>query len=357
MVKKIFITATMFTGLFSAAQVTVNVQLPPAGLIQKDQLWNLVVVNNNNGISETNIALDIKDAITGQTVLSAGSRSFSLGKGIKIISVKDVQPVQYNYLAAELSGTYLPLGSYIACYRMIGNTLKGPESLGDECVRLNINPLSPPMLTTPFDRAVLQTTYPQFSWIPPTPSDIFSTLHYDIAVAEILPGQSPAEAILYNTPVYNNQNLRVAYENYPSSFSKLKAQQQYAWQVTARNGTNFAAQTEIWSFEIQSPDSVKENVSDAGYLLLSRNSEATGVSSVSNNMIRIKYYSFDKTHDATLKFLFAGGKTVMEVKKKIFYGNNFIEIKLNNQFTSGSVYKIELTDEQKNIFSTRFSIQ
>ena len=50
------------------AQVTVNVQLPPGGLVQKDQLWNMVIINNNAEMPEATISLDPQDAATGQTM-------------------------------------------------------------------------------------------------------------------------------------------------------------------------------------------------------------------------------------------------------------------------------------------------
>jgi hypothetical protein len=357
MLKKIFITVLLFMPVVLQAQVTVNVQLPPGGMVHKDQLWNLVLVNNNSGMIETTVSLDIQDAITGQTVLSAGSTSFMLGKGMKVINVRDIQPVQYNYLAAELTGNYIPLGTYVACYRIIRNGPKGPEPLGDECVRININPLSPPLLNTPADRSILETNYPQFSWMPPAPVDMFNSLNYDLLIAEVLPGQLPAEAILYNTPIYTNHNLRLAFENYPSSFSRLKEGQHYAWQVTARNGLNYSAQTEVWSFSIKPADTVKAVVSSDSYIVLKTNQESSGISYVNGEELLVKYYSFDKDHETVVKLLSLEGKEIREVKQKLIYGNNFLRFKLNNEFKKETIYIIELTDKQKNSYSARFIIQ
>src|SRR5215216_4552861 len=102
--KKLIVIFFPLLAMLSKAQVTVNVQLPAAGMVQKEQVWNLVLVNNSSNMIEAAISLNIQDAITGQTVLSAMSRNFMLGKGIKVINIKDIQPVQYNYLATELTG-------------------------------------------------------------------------------------------------------------------------------------------------------------------------------------------------------------------------------------------------------------
>lgn len=357
MLKQFIVIVGVMLSSCLQAQVTVNVQLPPAGMAHKDQLWNLVVVNNNSEVNEVTVSMDLQDAITGQTILSAVSRTFALGKGIKVINVKDIQPVQYNYLSSEISGDYIPLGTYVVCYRVAKNGLKGTEPLGDECVKLHIIPLSPPLLNTPFDRTTLQTTCPQFSWLPPAPLNMFSYLSYDLAVAEVMEGQSPAEAILYNTPVYTNHNLRMPYENYPSTFAKLKQGQQYAWQVTARNGLNYAAQTEVWSFVIQPPDTTAITPAGTSYILLKNDKNNAGINYIDNKELLVKHYSFDKEHEAFVKISGIDGKPIQEIKQKIQYGDNFLRFALNNQYQQGSTYIIEITDQQKTVYSCRFAIK
>jgi hypothetical protein len=355
--KKMLMLVTAILPLFLKAQVTVNVQLPPAGMIQRDQLWNLVIVNNTTDFQDAAVSLDLQDAVTGQTVLSGGTRNFTLGKGVKVIGFKDIQPVQYNYISAELSTNYIPLGSYVACYRLSKSGRKGAEPLADECIRLNIGPLSPPLLNTPADKSVLPVMPLQFSWMPPTPAEMFSNLNYDITVAEILQGQSPAEAILNNVPVYANRSIRNPFENYPSSFSSLQPGKAYAWQVTARNGLNYSVQTETWSFSIKGKDSAKTADIAASYVVLKDKQESSGISYINGGGLFVKYYSFDKDHENIIRFLTEDGKIVREVKRKIVYGNNFLRFDLPNEFKRGAVYILEITDHQNKTFNTRFSIQ
>ena len=99
------------------------------------------------------------------------------------------------------------------------------------------------------------------------PAELFSNLNYDIMVAEMLPGQSAAKAILYNTPVYTNHNLRVPFENYLLLFS-IKKDQAYAWQVVAKKRVEYAVQTETWSFVIKTADSAAVPVTGDGFVLL-----------------------------------------------------------------------------------------
>jgi hypothetical protein len=200
---------------------------------------------------------------------------------------------------------------------------------------------------------VLQTPVPQFSWMPPTPMDMFDNLTYDISVAEVLQGQSAVEAIIYNTPVYTSANVKAPYENYPSTYSRLQSGKTYAWQVTARNGDNYAAATETWTFSIAG-DSTKTNAVSASYIAINNN---PGMHYITGNELRIKYYSFDKNHETVVRFLSADKKLIREVKQTIIYGDNFLSFKLNHLFQNGKVYFIEITDLQKSSYTTSFSIK
>jgi len=231
-IKFILLLAISFPTLLWA-QITINVVQPPAGMVTKDQLWNLVLTNNSNTGSQITILLNLKDAVTGQLVLSAGTRNILLNKGIKVLTIQDVQPVQYTSGAGNATANFLPPGSYIACYTVSNYNHELLQTLATECVRVNITPLSPPLLNTPANRSTIQTQAPQLTWIPPAPLDMFDNLNYELSVAEILDGQSPAEAIRYNTPVYSAAHLKAPYENYSSTFSALKAGKTYRPQIAA----------------------------------------------------------------------------------------------------------------------------
>ncbi|TMI74305.1 MAG: hypothetical protein E6H09_05155 [Bacteroidetes bacterium] len=356
MIKRLTGFIAAFISLHAVAQITVNVQLPQAGMMQKDQLWNLVLMNNSSDVFETTVSITLQDAASGQQVLSGGTRSFMLGKGIKVLGYRDVEPVQYNYIAAEFTTNYIPLGSYVACYRVMRNGLKGPEPLADECVRLNISPLSPPLLNTPADRSVLQTIYPQFTWLPPSPAEMFNNLNYDLVVAEVSEGQSPAEAVMKNEPVYVNGNIKNPVDIFPSSYSSLKPGKTYAWQVTARNGLNYAAKTEVWTFSIKQPDTGNPMISSS-YIILRAREESSGISYISNEELLVKYYSSDNDHETSVRFLSADGKPLRQVNQKIVYGDNFLKFKLGKEFQKGIVYIIEISDKQNRVSSSKFSVQ
>jgi hypothetical protein len=314
------------------------------------------VVNNNADILNISIQLNLQDAVTGQVVLTANTGSIVAGKGVKNITVRDVQPVLYNYAAPDFSKKYLPMGSYVACYQLINNAdRKGV--MAEECIHINIDPLSPPMLNSPSDKSEIQSPYPQFTWMPPTPFDMFSSLGYELLVTEVLPGQSPTEAIQYNTPIYTKDNISQPYESYASSFTKLDTGKIYAWQVVAKNGLNYAAKTEVWTFKIGTK---KPAISiPAGGMYVELKPAGAGVIStamIPDDILGIKYYSYDKARDAQVLFKDEAGRVIKKEMRTIEYGNNFLVFRLNNGFEKEKTYKIEISDSEMNIYQASFRI-
>src|SRR5436190_811787 len=79
-------------------------------------------------------------------------------------------------------------GRYQACYTVV-NAQKGELTLVENCITVNVDPLSPPLLNTPADEDKLLTAYPQFTWLPPTPIGLFNDLGYAMVLVEVFPGQ------------------------------------------------------------------------------------------------------------------------------------------------------------------------
>jgi hypothetical protein len=185
---------------------------------------------------------------------------------------------------------------------------------------------------------------------------MFDNLNYEITVAEILDGQSPADAVRYNTPVYTRTNSKQAFEIYPSTYAKLDTAKTYAWQVIARDGLNYAAATEVWTFGFQKDSATIKNTSSS-YILLKGNGDEGGVYYIDGSNLLVKYYSFDKAHETTVKFSNAKGQLIKQQKQKLIYGDNFIRFELNRQFQEGQVYRIEVVDLQNHIHAASFSIK
>lgn len=270
------------------AQVTLTAQLPANGILLKDQLWNLVIINNGTDMVMLKLQVDVRDVLMGQSVISASSGKIIVGKGMKLVTVKDAQPITYNYMATAFSGNYLPCGAYTVNYRLLKETPKGDEPVAEELVRTEITPLSPPLLSMPADGSTIDNLYPQFAWMPPAPVQMFNPLMYDILVVAVEADQQPKEAIEYNRPVYSNSNLLTASEKMPSGFGQLEMGKTYAWQVLARGGNACAAPSEIWTFKT-GKDSVAKIIDQAPFIRISKSN--TEVTIVHQGVIKMEYHN------------------------------------------------------------------
>ena len=324
------------------AQVTINAQLPVGGMMQKEQLWNLNLVSSQPEILEVTIKLSLQDMVTSQEVLSASTGSILVGQGVKLLTNQTVQPLIYNYTNPEFSGTFLPIGSYIACYQVFGSFGEKQVILTSECIRFTIEPLSPPLLSAPGNKSQVNSPYPFFVWMPPTPIDMFSNLSYDFILTEVIGGQSATESIKFNIPVYANTNLSQPNLIYPASFSRLDTAKTYAWQVTAKNGFSYAGKTEVWTFTVQGPVSTNITPVNNNYLLLEN--ELKGTYFINGSKLHIKYTSFNKGYNAPINFLDAGGNIVDIINKFITPGDNYIDLNLSRKLKKETVYMVAITD-------------
>jgi hypothetical protein len=251
MMKYIFFPLLVLLFQPATAQVTLQATVPAVGLLQKNQLWNVLVINSSATAYDCRLELIVRDRMTGQEILTATTAPFSAGPGARSLNINTLSPVQYNYLTAggdtRLEGL-LAAGVYTACYTL--SALPGKTDLAEECVQFDVEPLSPPMLIFPADSTQLETAPTQFSWIPPTPQGMFDRLHYEIIITEINEGQKAEEAIQQNLPYYSDGNVITNMLNYPGSSEGFTAGKWYAWQVIAKDDKSYAGKSETWVFRM-----------------------------------------------------------------------------------------------------------
>ena len=144
----------------------------------------------------------------------------------------------------------LPEGEYTACV-----TVKDPSGstlVADVCAPFTIVYPDPPSLFFPADGDSLTSPYPTFTWTPVQVPPAYQ-LHYILRISEILPGQTPHQALLANVVQFEDDNLLTTNLQYPLSALPLDAGKTYAWQVQAVDQNNFPpsgneGRSEIWIF-------------------------------------------------------------------------------------------------------------
>jgi len=361
MYKKALLIALCVAGtLVGRAQVAMALQVPPTGVMQKPQLWNMALVYSGTAPVSVYISLTLLNASDNTPLMTATSRSIPLTRGTRQINATDVAPVQYNYLSSLFNidrdpNGFLPIGNFKACYIVYLNGDSRSE-LAEDCIPVEVQPLSPPQLNLPADTATLEVAYPQFNWLPPTPLNLFSNLGYDMLVVEVSPGQSPYEAIQQNVPVYNISDYKSLVHVYPASNKGFDTGHVYAWRVIAKNEGQFVAQSEVWTFTIAPLKKQALTVASGNYILLNNSNGSAGVNSIVPGNLGIKYYSFDKAHTTTISFLDADGTVIQTITERLVYGDNFLAYPLDSRFEKGKVYTILITDLNNKPHTALFSI-
>jgi hypothetical protein len=356
--KKIFIALIILLSTQAAAigQVTIQPGLPAVGLIQKNQLWNVLVVNGSAAAYKCILAISLKDRSTGIDILTATSGQFDVNAGAKQLNVNLLSPIQYNYVTGGADNRMqglLPAGTYMACYQLVAVSTGKPETLAEECVQFDAEPLSPPMLIFPADSSLLETLPNQFSWIPPTPEGMFDRLRYELVITEIKEGQKAEEALQVNIPFYNDGALFSNRMNYPASAIAFEKEKWYAWQVTARDDKAYGGKSEVWVFKITKEAKTVNLVNDI-YLLMQ--DEVKGTYQINSKNLHIKYFSYSSDDGAQVIFSDEKGNAIKTVKQKIVQGDNYFSFSLTHQFQPGKVYRVTVAEKNNKHHTLTFSI-
>jgi hypothetical protein len=341
--KKFLTISLLLTAVITAtAQVSLQPVVPAVGMIQKTQLWNVLIANSSSVQYNCRLELVLKDRSSNLEVFTATTSLFALGAGAKQFNINSLGPIQYNYLSpgfdAKQTGL-LPVGNYTACYSLTGTGEKA-VNLADECIQFDIEPLSPPMLISPADSSILETAPAQFSWIPPAPQGMFSRLNYEIIITPVNEGQKASEAIEENVPFYSQGNLTANFLSYTAAYQSFEKDKWYAWQIVARDDKSYAAKAETWVFKVNNPTN-KIAANNGAFISLDHVSGA-GVYNLSGRKLNIKYYSYDKSYESTVRILTTGRKLIQQTKQRITYGDNYFSLNVPGRLTSGTTYLLEL---------------
>jgi hypothetical protein len=348
----------VLTSNYVHAQLAATLQVPLSGIVQKNDLWNMILVNSGSQIEQLQVQLQLSDNGTGRVIANGATRVFALPKGAKQIRVNDLMPVRYNQLSGGMdnTGNFLSVGSFTACYTFYDTHSKDAIPLAEECIIIESGPLTPPQLNMPADNAQIETAYPQFSWIPPAPLTMFKNLNYELHLVEIKKGQSAEEAIRKNLPVYSQRGIKNIANNYPASFAALQKGKLYAWQVIAKDNNTYAAKTEAWSFSVKQ-DSVWINIDKAGYAKLQQGTNAVFYTCTSS----LKFEYFNETGDSTIALKFYsregnGNRPIFIKNIKINPGQNFIneDVFQKKGFSSGEIYSLEVINSREEKWGLKF---
>lgn len=349
--------------LIMQAQVVLTVQLPPLGLTIKPQLWSLSLINTAETIN-ARIEMVMTDIATNQQVLTATSRVFPLPTGAHQLQAANLMPIVYNpgpgYSIDPSPDGFLPVGVFNICYSVIKVESDAPEQLSEECITLEVEPLSPPQLIMPLDSEYVDFTRPFFAWSPPMPINLFNNLLYDMVLVEVQPTQSSADAIEQNIPVLTQQNISFTNMQYPLAMPELDSSKLYAWRIMAKNNTAPIANSEIWSFRVKQYEQDTARHAGAGYFArLSREENAAYI--ICNGVLRFEFPNETSNTTADIQITDVSNtrrsRLVLDsTRYKVRYGQNFMQIDLreNNGLIDKHIYLLELINAKKERWYLKF---
>lgn len=357
--------------LIGKTQVSIAPQVPPSGVMQKNQLWNIILVSSNPSAIIVSVKLTLLTVADNNPVMTATTKALTLSQGAKQFSSNDLVPIQYNYLSPIFNADrnpngFLPVGNFQACYSVTqikqGEApstfgLGGANTLAEECIPVEIIPLSPPILNTPFNNDTITTNYPSFNWLPPAPSSLFNSLSYDLSLVKVQKGQAILDALQQNVPVYIVSGIKEPSNIYPSSYEPLDTAVQYAWRIIAKNNKQYVAQSDAFTFSISSVTPFSLKPKDNNYLLLTREQGGYSTGFVADGVLGIKFYSYEREYQTTVSIKTIRGKEIKRYREIVKYGDNFFVYKLNDTFSNKETYFIELTDKEEKQYSATFKVK
>ena len=357
MKKTIAFILFLLIGYLCMAQVTIQPFLPQTGLFQKSQLWNVLVVNSSSeDLFDCYLVLSLQDRESGAEILSATSGYFSLGKEAKQLNTAVLTPVQYTYFSftGDKTNDFLPVGNYTACFKLIGG--KAGTELAEACVPIDVEPLSPPMLISPVDSSVLKASPTQFTWQPPAPFTMFQQLHYEVVIAEILPGQKPDEAIQLNAPFYMDLNVPGSFISYNGAYPSFEKGKWYAWQVVAQDGENYAAKTPVWDFTVDTLAFENSIVEQTPFVKMKEDEIEKGIAP--NGILKLSYVNETTDSIATIRVIDIGSKNEHQFKMPVKRGENLIQYDLKKIMTiqEGKVYEAQIINSRNEKWVLQFQV-
>jgi hypothetical protein len=355
-------TVLIMKGLCAKAQIIIEPQLPSQGVVQQTQLWNLIVINNENQIVQGQFQISFQDAASGSKIFTATSGEVAIPKGVTQFSGPAVGAIHYEYFTgsgASNNGGLLPIGQFTVCYNLTLLYDKTTSPPVPECLPLTVEPFSPPQLVSPEDKGIVHTTYPVLNWISPLPANMFTNLNYKLIISEVKPGQAPAIAIQRNPLLFVQDQIAQTSYVYPSSYVALEQGKTYAWQIIAQNGRTYSAATDVWSFTL-AKDSVLLPSDNSSYPHLQRGAGSSLFSAAEKIKFSYENESGDSLVNVTLFSGDAGNRqTLNTLPVTLKRGINFIDMDLGSfkRLQPGQEYILELINGRKENWDLRFKYE
>jgi len=237
------------------AQSVVVVVRPAAtdALLASDP-WNVAVTNAGAGALDVVLEARVTESTHG-VVYVARSGPIRFPVGTRVLDGRQVGTVSATFADPAVSRAldhtgHFPDGSYTVCITAFSTD---GAALGSACLDQRVSSVLPPALLTPYNRSRVDDPLILWSWFVQSQTGAGEPVTCDLRVVEILPNQSPEEALRLNPPTILRENLSTSAWQTSELARGLKPDHTYAWQVVSRRGGVISSESEIWTFTFEPP--------------------------------------------------------------------------------------------------------
>ncbi len=234
----------VFGSAVSSAQlrVSLNISSRPdpylSNWAQKKDVVIVTVINPTAGEIEGKFNCVIsKDGSFLARTKPGSMRVISFPPGSSQYFGEDLVPMESTEIAGGVVNNsvrtgMLPGGFYEFCVSLLNPTTNAIISQ-PVCRNTTIRSYQAPILLLPIDKAEITFgTRPMLRWSPVSPRPDF-VVNYRVKVFEVLPGQTPINALRVNRPILDLGDVTATQLLWPPDFELPRAGQQHIWTVRA----------------------------------------------------------------------------------------------------------------------------
>lgn len=250
--------------LLTRAQLTVNF-MPE---VQGRTLEGVLSAKLMNTEQRRNCYLVVRITLAGAGLIAeAKTPPFDVLPGMNILPANAAYNAAWKFGSGKAAvivkqSHQFPEGEYEYCFELYENVKGAPGGLiADQCFSHDLMPLSPLMLTEPYEGDQICEKRPPLFWQPLLPA--IPGMEYRLLLVEVKQGQARAEALHYNMPIIRQTGIQGPMLLYPPLSRELAEGKKYAWQVTAVRHETVLARSEIWDFTVKCEDSAAKRPVDS----------------------------------------------------------------------------------------------
>jgi hypothetical protein len=242
-------------GAAHAQALTISVRPPLPNQLLIGDPWSLDAINGGATPVRVVLRARVTEAAAG-LVFDATSAAIEISPGTHVLDARRLGPITVRSTSSAIGSqlgrlSSFPDGTYTICVEAIPEG--GGSPLGEGCIDHAVASVLPPILLSPYNGTAVTDPQVIWSWFMQPQARGGGQVVCDLMVAEIMPHQTPEEALRRNPPVLVRENLRASVWQTSEVVRRFRPGQSYAWRLTARLGDSEVGQSEIWTFTYAAP--------------------------------------------------------------------------------------------------------